>query len=365
VHVDGQRSVGADASNESGVTHTRFESVGVCLPAATVSTGDLVSRLACGEAVPLQEYTGIRSRRVCRDDEGSLDLALGAAADCLSRSRYRPDDLDLIVSCSIARVRLGPPRVAFEPSLASVIKRALGARRAIHFDVANACAGMMTGVQLADRLIKAGRARNALIVSGERITPIAQTALTEIAHARDAQVASLTVGDAGAAVVVDASPGPHDRIHHIELVTSAAYAQLCFGKPSDRQPGMAMYADNRAMHTRDRVQLWPRFQGDVLAQRGASFADERYDHVVHHQVSVLAMDLFSRFGAAVFRAPVPDFFSIVEEHGNTATTSHFLALHAALRTGRFRPGDKVLFVPAASGIVVGFVSATMSSLSVA
>lgn len=335
----------------------------MALPVRSQSTRDLLDLVRSATPIPLEEFTGIRSRRVCSDDDDSVTLSLAAARDCLSRSRYRADEIDVVIFTSISRALCEPPRLSFEPSMAGLIKRALGAKNASHFDVANACAGMTTGVQIVERMIKAGLVRNGLVVSGERITPIAATATAEITHARHEQVASLTVGDAGAAVVVDVSDSPADRIHHIELLTSAEFSGLCFGMPSDRQPGMAMYADNRAMHARERVQLWPRFQKDFLARHAATFASEQYGFIVHHQVSALAIDLFSRCGAAFFGEPMPESLSVVEEFGNTATTSHYLVLHRALQEGRLK-GEKVLLVPAASGIVVGFVSATLSSLRV-
>jgi 3-oxoacyl-[acyl-carrier-protein] synthase-3 len=113
----------------------------------------------------------------------------------------------------------------------------------------------------------------------------------------------------------------------------------------------------------DRV-LTDHFQKDFLARHGATFASEQYDFIVQHQVSALAIHLFSRCGAQVFGQPMPESLSVVEEFGNTATTSHYLVLHQALKEGRLK-GGKVLLVPAASGIVVGFVSLTMSSLKVA
>ena len=355
---------GQDTGHVPGPLYARVESIGVSLPATRQSTSELLARVQCETPIPLEEFTGIRNRRVCGDDEDSLGLAVAAAQDCLSRSRYRADEIDIVIFTSISRALCDRPRMSFEPSMAGLVKRAIGARNATHFDVSNACAGMTTGVQIVDRMIKAGVVRNGLVVSGERITPIAVAASAEITDPRHQQVASLTVGDAGAAVVVDVSDSPADRIHHIELLTSAEFSDLCFGMPSETQPGMAMYADNRAMHARERVQLWPRFQKDFLARHGATFASEQYDFIVQHQVSALAIHLFSRCGAQVFGQPMPESLSVVEEFGNTATTSHYLVLHQALKEGRLN-GAKVLLVPAASGIVVGFVSATMSSLKVA
>jgi 3-oxoacyl-[acyl-carrier-protein] synthase III len=355
------------APTATATTLTRFEAIGAYLPSRAVSTRSLVEQMRVRPPFDLEEITGIENRRVHDHDadacEGSLGLALAAARDCLSRSRYRPEDLDLVVSVSITRYR-GGHRMYFEPSFALTLKKALGAKAAIHFDLSNACAGMFSGVLTVDRMIKAGLVKNGLVVSGECITPISDTALEEIDEVFDPQFGSLTVGDAGAAVILDASVGPEDCIHYVELMTSAEHSGLCLGMPSDQGTGPALYTNNQEMHRKERVQLWPHFQRDFLRKRGTTFESEKYDYLVHHQVGTKAMANFSKFASKIFECEMPPGLSVVEQYGNTASTSHFVVLHEHLRQKKLPPGTKLLFVPAASGLVTGCVAATISSLSV-
>ncbi|WP_280502588.1 3-oxoacyl-ACP synthase III family protein, partial [Nocardia farcinica] len=294
------------------------------------------------------------------DAEDSFTIALAAALGALDNSRYDAADLDVIISCSITRTR--GEDFCFEPSFALMLRTALGATRAVHFDVSNACAGMLTGVLLLDSMIRSGAARRGMVVSGECITPIADTAVREISQKYDPQFASLTVGDAGAAVVLDGTEGP--GIDYVELNTSAAFAQLCLGMPSDQGPGVALYTDNRAMHNESRYLLWTSRQREFLAARGSSFADEGYDYVIHHQFSGPAVELIDKIAEREFGAPVPPGLAVLDKYGNTASTSHFVVLHDALRQGRITPGSKVLMVPAASGVVAGFLSVTIGELRV-
>ena len=346
---------------------TRFEALGAHLPSLAITTRSLVAQMRVSAPFDLEHITGIRTRRVHDRTPGAIEdslvLATRAARDCLSRSRYRATELDVVISVSITRYR-GGYRMYFEPALSLAIKRELGALSAIHFDVSNACAGMMTGVWMLDRMIRAGEVRNGMVVSGECITPISDTALAEIDQPLDPQFGSLTVGDAGAAVILDGEGTPDDCIHYVELMTCAEHAGLCIGMPSDRTAGPALYTNNQEMHRKERVQLWPHFHRDFLARRGATFASERYDHLVHHQVGTKAMASFSKFASKVFEAEVPESLSVVEAYGNTASTSHFVVLYEHLRERRLARGSKVLFVPAASGVVTGCVAATISSLEV-
>ncbi|MER7815222.1 3-oxoacyl-[acyl-carrier-protein] synthase III C-terminal domain-containing protein [Streptomyces sp. NPDC096153] len=332
-----------------------------------MSTPELLSRMEKAPEFDLFKITGMAERRVADDTgdspEDCLTMAVSAARECLGRSRYAADEIDIVISCSISRTTDGR-RHQFEPSFARRIAGELGADRAIHFDVSNACAGMMTGVYLLDRMIRSGEVRNGLVLSGEHITPIAFTAAREMEDSRDPQFASLSVGDSAVAVLVDRATDDADVIHDIELMTCSEYSHLCLGMPSDDTGDLAMYTNNKEMHAEDRLALWPAFQRDRLAADGRRFADERYDFVVQHQVGSRFIDFMNHVGESTFGTPMPESLSVVEKFANTATTSHYLALHQALMERRIPRGSKILMVPAASGVVTGFLSATVSSLEV-
>ncbi|MEY9212590.1 3-oxoacyl-ACP synthase [Thermobifida halotolerans] len=341
----------------------RFESLGAYLPENEVSTRDLVSRMDHQPVFDLGAITGIHHRRFAGADEDSFTMALRAARDCLSRSSHPAGELDVVISTSITRFK-DRDRFYFEPSFAHMVAREIGATSAVCFDVSNACAGMITGVAVLERMVRAGTARSGMVVSGERISVIAETAVREIDHPHDPQFASLTVGDSAAAVVVDGRGTAEERIDYVELTTSAAHADLCIGMPSDRSQGVALYTDNQSMHATERVALWPTFQRDFLAKRGTSFAEEGYDFVIHHQIGTRLTDKAQRMAARLFNTPMPPSPMVVDRYGNTSSTSHFVVLYEHLRDGSIPPGSKLLLVPAASGIVTGCLAATVSSIGI-
>ncbi|WP_278261970.1 3-oxoacyl-[acyl-carrier-protein] synthase III C-terminal domain-containing protein [Nocardia sp. AG03] len=349
------------------MSHSRFESIGAYLPSNIVSTEELISRLSVPPSFDLEKITGIKQRRV-RDtspenQEDSFALAIAAARDCLSRSRYAPNELEVIISCSITRSDQGT-RMYMEPSFASSIAKNLGAGSAITFDVSNACAGMLTGTYLLDRMIRSGVVRNGMVVSGESITPIADTAVNEISEKYDLQFASLSVGDSGCAVILDEAVDDADKIHYIELFTAAEHSHLCLGMPSDKSSGVALYTDNRKMHNEARFLLWPDAQGDYLDGQGRGFADEEFDYIIHHQFGAAAVPYLNAVAAREFGVPMPPDLNVIEKYGNTSTTSHFIVLHDQLSDQNIAAGSKLLMVPAASGVVAGFLSTTISSLKV-
>ncbi|MFE2146119.1 3-oxoacyl-ACP synthase III family protein [Streptomyces sp. NPDC059456] len=351
----------------STTAHSRIASLGARLPATVQTTPQLAALVPGLGDVDIEKITGIAERRVCDPDpaagEDSFGMALAAARDALGSSRYRAADLDIVISASITRFREGD-RFTFEPSFAAMLAGELGARSAIHFDVSNACAGMMTGVWLLDRMIRSGTVRRGLVVSGEQATRVAQTAAREMTDSYDPQFASLSVGDSAAAVVMDVSTDPGDRVHYVELMTCSEYSHLCMGMPSDRTRGIALYTDNKKMHNRDRLRLWPRFHADLLAKGGRTFADEGFDYVIQHQVGTRFIDYANAMAEDEFATPMPTSLSVVERCGNTATTSHFLTLREHLRAGSARRGARFLLVPAASGVVTGALSATLTNVGV-
>ncbi|QBS39791.1 3-oxoacyl-ACP synthase III family protein [Nocardia sp. CS682] len=349
------------------MSHSRFESIGAYLPSNIVTTQELLSRLKEPPSFDLEKITGVKERRVHDTNpdsyEDSFAIAVKAAEDCLSRSRYEAAELDVIISTSITRSNHGS-RIYMEPSFAGSISRLIGAKNAITFDVSNACAGMLTGTYILDRMIRSGAVRNGLVVSGEAITPIADTAVAEISEKYDLQFASLSVGDSGAAVVLDEAVDDNDKIHYIEMMTAAEYSELCLGMPSDKSQGVALYTDNRKMHNEDRFLLGTDSQINYLQARGRTFADEKFDYVIHHQFGAAAIPWMNAICEREFGAPMPPDLRVIEKYGNTSTTSHFIVLHDQLSDQNIPAGSKLLMIPAASGIVTGFLSTTISSLKV-
>ena len=334
----------------------RFESVGIELPVRRVTTRELMASTRHDTGIDLERLTGIREHRMCGPDDTSLSLAIGAARDCLARSKYTGADLDMVIDASITRYVDGTTH-RMEPPLAHTIKEAIGASAATSFDISNACAGMLTGVFILDTLIRRGTIRRGMVVSGERITGLGTNAAKTIRNMLSLQLASLTLGDAGAAVIVDRAEG-QPGISLAGFTTFAEYSKLCVGVPAWSEPGARMYTRARKIHEVAMADGPPLLE-NVLAEGAESFAD--IDWLIPHQTSVRAIQggaraLAKRLGTG------PEAIVTVDEYGNTASTTLFLALHRCLTDKRFARGDKVLLLSVASGLEVGVVVFTVDEL---
>ena len=336
----------------------RLESVWVKLPERRVTSRELMASARHHPHIDLERLTGIRERRVCAEGESSLSLAVDAARDCLARSRHAPDDLEMLICASITR-SVGDTTHRFEPPLSLAIKDAIGARRATSFDLSNACAGMMTGVFVLNDFIRRGAIQCGMVVSGEFISGLGTTAALEIRSLYSRQLASLTLGDAGAAAIVERAPDGRPGILVAGFTTISEHSRLCLGMPSAHHREARMYTKARAIH-RVAMQDAPPLLGEVFGQTGLRLED--IDYLIPHQTSARAIaagerELRERFGAGPKHMVIN-----VEELGNTASTTHFLALHRYLSEGRLREGDKVMLLALASGLEIGVIVLSMDEL---
>lgn len=339
---------------------TRFESLGVYLPSQMVSTQELVARMKNRPVFDLEKLTGIQYRRWRDENEDSYSIALAAARKCLESSRYSAGDLDVIICSSITRFKNG---LSFymEPALSKGLKSDLGLRPgALNFDITNACAGMLTGLFILDNMIRSGQVRTGMVVSGECITPITETAVKEIREPVDRQFASLTVGDSGAAYILDRATEDTEGIEMVEFMTMSEFAELCFGMPSSENSGVAMYTDAMAIH-KEVIQRLPYLMGYIMKKHGISPRD--IDFIIPHQTSSRAIHSALDLCKQHFEVS-PEICISLDKFGNTSTTSHFVVLNDYIKQGKIKKGSRVLFIALASGIVVGFVLARIGGIQI-
>lgn len=341
----------AESARDTVPFRARFEAIGASLPAQRVTTRELMASTRHHTRIDLERLTGIREHRMCSPDDTSLSLAIGAARDCLAHSQYTGEDLDVVISASITRYVDGDTH-RFEPPLSLSIKEAIGASHALSFDVANACAGMLTGVFVLNDMIRRGEIRRGMVVSGERITGLGANAARTIRSIFSLQLASLTLGDAGAAVIVDRAPADHAGITLAGFTTLAEHSRLCLGLPAWHHPGALMFTRARKIHE-VAMREGPPLLEEVLALAGVRLGE--IDWFIPHQTSVRAVRAGERALAERSGEHPKHVIVTVDEYGNTASTTLFLALHRYLSEHQMHAADKVLLLSVASGLEVGVV----------
>ena len=344
------------AGDTDALFSTRVAGVGRHLPTTHLKTDALMSTTRHRTHIDLERLTGIHERRVSVGDEDSYSLATSAALDCLDKADRQADSIDVVISCSITKFHDGLTQWV-EPTMSSCVARAIGAQKAMTFDISNACAGMLTGVTVANNWIRQGIIERALVVSGEYISQLGQNAARHIRSIMSKELASLTLGDAGAALLLERAPVGSAGIKLAGFTTVADYSRLCMGYPKGSDPGARMFTDARGIH-QAAMSTTPMLLHEVLETAGISIHD--IDHVITHQTSARAIRKGMNKIADVFGdTPRHEAVITVDRYGNTASTTHTVALVEELEAQHIQPGETIALIALASGLEIGIVLLTL------
>lgn len=343
--------------------NTRIESLGVYLPAREVSTEEIIRACHTETLFPLEDFTGIKSRRMAAEGEYAIDLAKKAIEACFANSAYQPADIDLLICANCSRCDGPNLQFSCEPSTAIKLKQYFGLDKALVFDITNACAGMFTAIFIADALLKAGLIRRALIASGEYITHLTQTAQQEIDEYMDPRLACLTLGDAGAAIILGQSPIPGVGFHQIEMYTVGQYSSYCVAGPTSGAHGGAIMFTEMGKLTTVGIEQSVAHTLHMLEQHGQSL--EAFQHIIPHQTSKISLDEVAREINRLYKKEVCREDTVIcnlARRGNTASTSHFVALRDSILSNKIHSGESVIFSVTASGLNVGTALYTFDDL---
>ena len=334
----------------------RLAGAGRHLPETHLSTDELMASTRHRTHIDLERLTGIRERRVSVGDEDSYSLATSAALNCLAKAQQDPAALDVVISCSITKFRDGLTQW-LEPTMSSAVARGIGAAQAMTFDMSNACAGMLTGVTILNNWIRQGIVERGLVVSGEYISQLSQNAACHIRNIMSKELACLTLGDAGAALLLERAPAGSPGIALAGFTTVADYSRLCLAYPQGHDPGARMFTNSRAIQ-KAAIANTPLLLNEVLDAVGISIHD--IDHVITHQTSARAIRKgMARMSESFGDTPRHDAVITVDRYGNTASTTHTVALVEELEAGHIEPGERVALLALASGLEIGVVLLTL------
>jgi 3-oxoacyl-[acyl-carrier-protein] synthase-3 len=180
------------------MTYSRIAGTGSYLPANVVTNHDLERMMDTSDEW-IQERTGIKRRHLAADDESTSDLALAAANQALDMAGLTAEDIGLIIIATTT-----PDKVF--PGTACIVQRRLGIGGCAAFDIQAACSGFVYGLDLADRHIRTGGAKNALVIGAET--------LSRLTNWEDRTTAVL-FGDGAGAVVLQETDKPGIISTHI------------------------------------------------------------------------------------------------------------------------------------------------------
>jgi len=312
----------------------RISAVGSYLPGQPVSNEDLVQRGVDTSDEWVVSRTGIRTRHLAEAGCTASDLALEASRRALASAGMDASELDLII------VATSTPDFIF-PSTACLLQAKLGNRGAMAFDVQAVCSGFVYALSVAEKFIRSGSHKKALVVGAEVFSRILDWS---------DRTTCVLFGDGAGAVVLEASEKPG-------ILASAAYADgshndilsvpgaVCAGKiigdPFLRMDGPAVF--------KVAVRVLAEVSTECCQMAGVPAAE--VDWVIPHQANIRIIESTAKkLGLGLDKMIVT-----VDRHGNTSAASIPLALDAAVRDGRVKPGQKIILAAVGGGFTWGAV----------
>ena len=281
------------------------------------------------------ERTGIPQRHVA-ETESACDLAVLAAQRARETAGKQPEDVDLIV------LGTSTPDLIF-PSTASLLQGRLGIRNGgAAFDVQAACSGFIFALSTADKFVKSGASKCALVVGAET--------MTRLMNWEDRGTCVL-FGDGAGAVVLEASEeagilsthlhtdGSYEHLLNVAGGVSRNAEALREGKAFLQMKGNEVF--------RVAVNTLGRIVDETLDANQMSKSD--VDWLVPHQANIRIIQATAK----KLDMPMERVVITVDKHGNTSAASIPLALDAAVRDGRIKRGETILLEAFGGGFTWG------------
>jgi 3-oxoacyl-[acyl-carrier-protein] synthase-3 len=316
--------------------YSRIAGTGGYLPQQVVTNFDLERRMDTSDAW-IRERTGIEQRHIAAAGETTVDMAEHAARAAIEAAGLKPEDIDLIAVGTVT------PDLIF-PNCAVLLQARLGCKRGCPaFSMEAACSGFIYALSVADKFIRAGEAKHALVVGAET--------LSRITDQTDRGTAIL-FGDGAGAVVLSAAPEAGILSTHVHA--DGVYQGLLYctgGIGGGKAPGTMPAGDVIRMAGSEIFKVAVNRLGQVVDEALAANGLEQsaLDWLVPHQANIRIIQATAR----KLDLPLERVIVTIAEHGNTSSASVPLALDAGVRDGRIRRGELLLLEAFGGGITWG------------
>ena len=300
----------------------RIVGTGSYLPPRIITNSELEKSLDTTDEW-ITSRTGIKERRIV-EDQNTCDLALEASINALEMAELKASEIDLIILATTT-----PDKIF--PATATTLQDRIGASCPA-FDLQAVCAGFVFALTTAQQYIENGVAKNILVVGSET--------MSKIVDWNDRSTAVL-FGDGAGAVVVskDNTPGIKN-------------AKLC----SDGKYLSSLYVNNNGINETGTIEMMGNEVYRIAVNRLSDLAEETLKDcnmtsadlawMVPHQANIRIISAVAKR----IKLPMSKVILTIEKHGNTSAASIPLALDVAVRDGRIKKGDNLLF----EGIGGGF-----------
>ena len=312
----------------------RITGTGSYLPQKVLTNKDLEQFLDTTEEW-IFSRSGIRQRHIAAEGEFTSDHAEVASREALKSAGRQASDVDLIVVATTTADQVFP-------STACLLQNRLGIHGCPAFDVQAVCAGFLYAMDVAYRYIMTGASRCALVVGAETFS--------RILNWEDRSTCVL-FGDGAGAVLLEAADTPGILSSHIHadgafkdllcvpVGVSTAYQDLLDGRAYTEMQGKEVF--RWAVSTLGDAVI------EILESNGIHQSE--IDWLVPHQANIRIINAIAKR----LELSMDQVVVTIDQHGNTSAASVPLAFDTAVRDGRIKSGDKVIFEAFGGGFTWG------------
>ncbi|MHC2251485.1 beta-ketoacyl-ACP synthase III [Bradyrhizobium embrapense] len=308
---------------------------GSYLPERVLTNAELAQRIDTSDDWIVQR-TGISERHIAADDEFTSHLAINAARAALADAKIDAQSIDLIVLAT------STPDNTF-PATAVAVQHGLGINHGVAFDLQAVCSGFVFALTTADNFLRAGAHKRALVIGAETFSRILDW---------NDRGTCVLFGDGAGAVVLEAQQhsGTTDDpgVLTTHLRSDGRHKSKLF---VDGGPGSTKTVGHLRMEGREVFKHAVGMITDVIvdAFNATGFTADDINWFIPHQANKRIIDASAH---KLHIAPQKVVLT-VDKHGNTSAASIPLALSVAVRDGRVKKGDLVLFEAMGGGFTWG------------
>lgn len=315
--------------------YSRIAGTGRYLPDRILTNADLEKMVDTSDEW-IRTRTGVESRHIAAERQGTSDLSVEAARLAMEAAGVGPQEIDLVA------VGTTTPDLVF-PNVGTLVQERLGIHGCPAFSLEAACTGFLYALSIADKFMRAGESKCALVIGAE--------ILSRLIDWTDRSTCVL-FGDGAGAVVLKPSEEP--GILSCHLGADGRYKELLYypygaSKELDKA-GVA--SDAKIIMSGNEVfKVAVKTLGNVAEQalRANGIETDEVDWFVPHQANLRIIQATAkRLGL-----PMEKVILTVQDHGNTSAASVPLALDVAVRDGRVQRGQLVLMEAFGGGFTWG------------
>ncbi len=315
--------------------HARIIGTGSYAPRKVITNHDL-EKLVDTSDEWIIERTGIKERRIAEKNETTSDLAYEAANKALKAAKVHAQELDLILAATTT-----PDTIM--PSLGCVLQEKLGAKKAAAFDIYAACSGFIYGLSVANAFIKSEMYRNILLVGAESLSRFVDW---------EDRTTCVLFGDGAGAVVLQRHAGKRGVLS-THMHSDGSLGNLLYVPAGGALHPATHETIRKRMHFikmkgNETFKVAVRALEDVVqeALEYNKIKPEEIDWLVPHQANLRIIQAM----AQRLRMPMEKVVVTIHKYGNTSAATIPMALDEAVRDGRIKDNNLLLFEAFGGGL---------------